>query len=464
MGRQVLQAVPIGKFSCRQQIRPAVCFREANTENVPDLQKRSKRLVGRQVLQAVPIGKFSCVTMLFDQLQSIEKAYLSPHSGRSQTEGESRMRVLLAGGGTAGHINPAIAIAQYIKSEEPDAEILFAGTPNGMEAGLVKKAGFAFTPIQISGFKRSFSPGAIVHNLNTLCHLVTSDFTARRIVREFRPDIVIGTGGYVSGPIVLAASKLGVKTAIHEQNAFPGVTNKILAKKVDCVFLAVEEAKPLLEVKGDCEVVGNPIRQNIILKTKREARQELGLDDKMCILSFGGSLGADIINRMGADLIEWNGTQRKVNHIHGYGRLGKELFPRLLRERGITLTSDFSVDAREYIDNMATCLAAADLVICRSGAITLSELEATGKASILVPSPYVAENHQYHNAMVLVNHEAAFLIEEKNYEKTKFLDMVEELWKNPQKLQKFGQNASKLGVLDTTKRIYDKIKILLNEQ
>lgn len=374
------------------------------------------------------------------------------------------MKVLLAGGGTAGHINPAIAIAQYIREKEPDAEILFAGTPNGMEAELVKKAGFDFAPIKVSGFRRSFSPGDICHNINTLYRLLTSDFVAKKIIKSFQPDVVIGTGGYVSGPVVLAATKLGIKTLIHEQNAFPGVTNKILAKKVDAVLLAVEEAKHLLEVKGRCEVVGNPIRQSILLKDRESARKELGLDDKMCILSFGGSLGAEIINRMGADLIQWNGTERKINHIHGYGRLGKEIFPNLLKERNLTITPDMSVDVREYIDNMDTCLAAADLVICRSGAITLSELEASGKASVLVPSPYVAENHQYHNAMVLVNHGAAFLIEEKAYDKEKFLEIIEDFWKHPEKLKDYGENAAKLAVLDTTKRIYDMIQTLLSEK
>lgn len=365
------------------------------------------------------------------------------------------MRVLLAGGGTAGHINPAIAIAQYIRSQEKDAQILFAGTPKGMEAELVKKAGFSFTPIQVGGFRRSFSFDNILHNMKSLYWLLTSSRAAKKIVQGFQPDLVIGTGGYVSGPVVLAASRLGVKTAIHEQNAFPGVTNKLLAKKVDRVLLAVEEAKNHLDPGVKYEVVGNPVRESVIFKSKEQARRELGLDDKVCILSFGGSLGARIINRAAADLIEWNYLDPKVNHIHGYGRQGKELFPEMLKERGVTLTPDLPISCREYIDNMDTCLAAADLVICRSGAITLSELEATGKASILIPSPYVAENHQYHNAMVLVDHDAALLIEEEKYDKDDFISMVENLYLNKQKLAQLGKNASKLAILDTAKRIYD---------
>lgn len=370
------------------------------------------------------------------------------------------MRVLLAGGGTAGHINPAIAIAQYIRSKDERAEILFAGTPQGMEVQLVAKAGFDFVPVQVSGFRRKLSVQNIIHNIKTVYHVVTADFVSKRIIRDFQPDIVIGTGGYVSGPVVLAAVKLGIKTMIHEQNAFPGVTNKLLAKKVDMVMLAVAEAKEHFGPEAHCEVVGNPVRQSVIFRTKEEARKSLGLDNKVCILSFGGSLGAKVINHAAADLIEWNYQQNKINHIHGYGRLGKEHFPQMIEERGIPFgellgkKADPNIDVREYIDNMDTCLAAADLVICRSGAITLSELQATGKASILVPSPYVAENHQFHNAMVLVNHGAAMLIEEKDYDKDNFLRMVESVYQDREKLNQLGKNASKLAILDSTERIY----------
>ena len=373
------------------------------------------------------------------------------------------MKILLAGGGTAGHINPAIAIAGYFKQKHKDVEILFAGTPNGMEVELVKKAGFKITPIKVAGFRRSLSAENIAHNLKSLYYLFTSNSVAKKIVKDFNPDLVIGTGGYVSGPIVLAASKLGYKTAIHEQNAFPGVTNKLLAKRVDRVFLAVAEAEKLLDCKNKPIVVGNPIRQSVIFKTKESAKKELGLDDKMCILSFGGSLGADIINKMASDLIEWN-KDGKVNHIHGYGRLGKELFPKLMKEKNIDLSKMPFENVREYIDNMDTCLAAADLVICRSGAMTLSELQATGKPSILVPSPYVAENHQYHNAMVLVNNNAAKLIEEKSYDKDVFINMLNEFYNDRDKLKAYSKNASKLAILDTAERIYNELMNFLDKK
>ncbi len=366
------------------------------------------------------------------------------------------MRVLLAAGGTAGHINPAIAIAKHIVKEQPDAQILFAGVPSGMEFELVQKAGFDIVPIKVGGFRRSFSLENIKHNFKSAYMLLSSDMQAKKIIKEFNPDIVIGAGGYVSGPIVNAATSMKIKTAIHEQNAFPGVTNKILAKKADIVFVATEESIAQFKNPDKCIVVGNPVRDSIIFKTKEEARKNLGLDDKICILSFGGSLGARIINRAAADLIEWNDGE-KINHIHGFGRLGKEIFPEMIKERNIDLSKRNSTQINEYIHNMEDTLVAADIVICRSGAISISELEVAGKASILIPSPYVAENHQYHNAMVLVKNEAALIIEEKDYDKDEFIAQIEKLYNSPELIKAMAKNASKLAILDTAKRIYDEI-------
>ncbi len=372
------------------------------------------------------------------------------------------MKVLLAGGGTAGHINPALAIASCIKRREPDAEILFAGTPDGMEARLVRNAGFDFTPIQVKGFWRGFSLEDVKHNVKTIRYMLTSPKTAKKILNDFHPDVVVGTGGYVSGPILFMAKKMGFKTLIHEQNAFPGVTTKALAKKADVVCLAVEEAAKLLKISGKTVVTGNPVRESIIYKSKAEARRELGMDDKVCILSFGGSLGAITINRIAADLMEWHQDTDAVNHIHGYGQLGVEVFPKMLKDRGVDLSKHPRIDARQYIDNMDTCLAAADLVICRSGAITLSELEVAGKASILIPCPTVSENHQYYNALVLQDHHAAIVIEEKNYRKKEFVEIVKDLCTNPEKLAELSRNASALAVFDTADQIYREVRMLVD--
>ncbi len=241
------------------------------------------------------------------------------------------MRYLLVGGGTAGHINPAIAIAQAIQQHEPDAVIRFVGTPSGMEARLVPQAGFDYVTIPSSGFRRNFKLKSIVHNLQTLGHLALANPRANKIMRDFRPDVVIGTGGYVTGAVVLAGVRYGAKTVIHEQNAYPGVTNKLLAKKVNKVLLAVEEAKPRMECRADFAVVGNPIRESVITKTRQEARQELGItDDRLVVLSFGGSLGARIINRMAADLMDHN-RKGLYRHIHGYGQQGRESSPNSCR-------------------------------------------------------------------------------------------------------------------------------------
>lgn len=364
------------------------------------------------------------------------------------------MRVLLAGGGTAGHINPALAIAGEIKKQSPKSHILFAGTPNGMEATLVTKAGFAFSPIKVRGFQRSFSPQNIIKNIDAVKCLMTANQRAKKIISGFKPDVVIGTGGYVSGPVVRCAAKMGIKTVIHEQNAFPGVTTKLLSKHVDKILLAVAEAKKYFaeECFDKIEVVGNPIRESILHKTKQQARAELNMDDKMCILSFGGSLGATKVNEIAADIMRWH-SGKEINHIHAYGKFGAEEFERMLKERGVDRGLK-RLDIREYIDNMDTCLAAADIVVCRAGAITLSELEATGKASVLVPSPYVAENHQYHNAMVLQEHGAAIVVEEKNYDREKLIAFLEGIHKDPGRLRKLSENAAALGVLDTCEKIY----------
>lgn len=364
------------------------------------------------------------------------------------------MKVLLAGGGTAGHINPALAIAGEIKKNNRRAEILFAGTPNGMEADLVKKAGYDFAPIKVKGFQRSFSPKAVAKNINAVRCLATAGYRARSIIKRFSPDIVVGTGGYVSGPVLREAEKMGIKTLIHEQNAFPGVTNKLLAKKAARVMLAVEEAKKYIETSSPIDVVGNPIRESILLKTKQQARKELGIDNAPCILSFGGSLGATKVNEAAADIMQWHTNNCEVNHIHAYGKFGAEEFPQMLKARGVDIKNK-RLDIRAYIDNMDTCLAAADIVVCRAGAITLSELEATGKPSVLIPSPYVAENHQYHNAMVLQNHNAAIVIEEKNYDKKRLIDFISQAISDKDKLRELSANAYKLAITDARERIYD---------
>lgn len=367
------------------------------------------------------------------------------------------MKILLAGGGTAGHINPALAIAGYIKEKDPDTEILFIGNRDGMEQTLVKKAGFEIKSIVISGFKRNFKPKSIVHNVKTVSRVFTSSAKAKKIIKEFAPDICIGTGGYVSGPVIRSAVKLGIPAIIHEQNAFPGVTTKMLSKKVNKVMLAVEDAKKHLDEGVDFVVTGNPIREEILKVDKDEARKALGLDERPVILSFGGSLGARCINEAVADLVVRSAKDQKFQHIHAYGQQGT-WFPELVKEKGVIIEEYKNLDIRQYIDDMPLCLAACDLVISRAGAITLSEVQAKGKPAVLIPSPYVAENHQFHNAMALVNKNAASVIEEKDLNSEKLIEAVDNMVSDKDLLKEYSSNAQAMAITDASDRIYNIVK------
>ena len=362
------------------------------------------------------------------------------------------MRVLIAAGGTAGHINPALAIAGALKQADPAAEIHFAGRREGMEYGLVTKAGYPFHHIEINGFQRRLTPENIRRNLLAAWHLAVSGPRCAAILREVKPDLVIGCGGYVSGPIVRAAAKRGIHTAIHEQNAFPGVTNKLLAKEVDLVMAASAAAVEKLGAPQKTIVVGNPVRPELFTQDRAAARAKLNAGTDTVILSFGGSLGARRINEVVADLCAWEqATGQPVVHLHATGSRGVELFRDLGRQKGFAPGSRLAV--REYIDNMPELLAAADLVISRSGALTLAELEAMGRASILIPSPNVAENHQYYNALELEQAGAAVVIEEKDLTGDKLIATVQELMSRPGRLQQMGLQAKTLGQPDSLEKI-----------
>ncbi len=374
------------------------------------------------------------------------------------------MRILFACGGTGGHINPAIAVASYIRERHPDAAIQFAGSPKGMEAKLVARAGFDFAPIIIKGFQRKLTWNNVKYNVSSVFYLTTASMRAEKLIKAFNPDIVVGTGGYVSGPILRKAAKMGIKTLSHESNAFPGVTTKLLARYVNKILLAVPEAKKYLPDSCEYSITGNPVRESILFAKREDARKKYDLnEDDICILSFGGSQGARRLNEAMADLLVWEQKQKNIHHIHATGMYGVDVFPNLLKERGLDPEHLENADIREYINDMDDCLAAADLVIGRSGALTLSELEAAGRASILIPSPNVAENHQYHNAMVLANHDAAVVIEEKDLNGQRMCDTVAELVGDPQRLKTLGQNAQSLAILDANEKIYQEVMALLKK-
>ncbi len=371
------------------------------------------------------------------------------------------MRILFAAGGTGGHINPAIAIAGTIKSHHPETEILFAGTPWGMEAKFVPQAGYEFVPIKVRGIERGLSFRALKGNLKTAKYLLTANRRAKKIINDFKPDIVIGTGGYASGPVVRAAAKMGIKTLIHEQNAFPGVTTKLLSKYVDVILVAFKEAMPRIKTKAKMLEVGNPVRQEFLYAKKDECRQKLGLDkDKVVILSCGGSLGAKAINLAIVDVLKWHSGKGKIQHLHATGHYGSLWMPDKLKELGIEFEGEGDIRVKEYINNMPECLAACDLIITRSGAITLSEIEAQGKAAIFIPSPNVSENHQYHNAMVLANADAGIVIEEKDLTGKLLCDTIEKLIQDKDRLKQMGANAAAIAKTDANNLIYNEVMAL----
>lgn len=373
------------------------------------------------------------------------------------------MNILFVAGGTAGHINPAIAIADYFKAHLKHSNIKFVGNDSDTFKNLIKKAGYEFIPIQVAGLRRKLNFQNFTKNLNALYLLAKAQFKARAILKNFKPKIVIGTGGYTCAAVLMQAQKMGIKTAIHEQNAHPGMTNKLLAKKSSIVFLAVEEAKNKLP-PCNCVVVGNPVRKSILKITKQEARKILNIDDNFCILSFGGSLGALKINEIAADLMEWHCRLKNINHIHAMGKIGADYFPKMLAERKIVPSQNPRLLIRNYIYNMDVCLACCDLVICRAGALTLAEIQATATPSILIPSPNVSNNHQFHNAMIMQKKHAAIVVEEKNYDKNLLIKKVQNLYENRAVLSSFSNNVKKLATLNTTELIFKHIMNLLNSK
>ncbi|MEG3029618.1 MAG: undecaprenyldiphospho-muramoylpentapeptide beta-N-acetylglucosaminyltransferase [Oscillospiraceae bacterium] len=367
------------------------------------------------------------------------------------------MRVIIAAGGTAGHINPGLAIAEKIKQENPQAQIMFVGRKEGMEYKLVKCAGYEFCHMEVTGFQRSLSAENIKRNILTVKNLLTANGKANKILRDFQPDLVIGTGGYVSGPIVLCAANKKIKTAIHEQNAFPGVTNKLLSKEVDKVFVATKEAAKYMAYPEKCIVCGNPVRSEIKQADVSRAKKELDVAGKTVVLSFGGSLGAAAINKAMQSLALHNNGNKDIVHFHVVGKYDEGEFEQFLREQGIEQSENLKVF--DYLYDMAKYMAAADIIICRCGALTIAEIACMGKASILIPSPNVSENHQYYNGKVLSDLGGAILMEEKDLNQDTIIESFDKLYQDPIKIKKMGENAQKAYNGDCIDIIYKALEI-----
>ena len=371
------------------------------------------------------------------------------------------MRALISGGGTGGHINPALAIADKIRKENPDAVVEYVGTAKGLEATLVPKAGYKIHYIKVKGFKRKLS----LDNLDAAIKAVTSVAAAKKIIKEFKPDVVVGTGGYVCWPVLKAAAKAGIPTVVHESNAFPGVTTRMLSKYVDKILLGFEESKQYLDCdKSKLLRVGSPVSDRMIYANKEKSRENLGisLSEKM-VLSAGGSLGAMAINNSVYELIKNYTLPEGVYHVHATGNAGWEEQKERYLALGFEAVDDDTlkkgkVTVCRYIYNMHELLSACDVEICRAGAMTLSELAVMGKAAVIIPSPYVTNNHQYKNAKVLCDKNAAFMIEEKNLNGKILEDTVKELITNDEKRHETENNVREFAVTDSLDRIYDIIK------
>lgn len=376
------------------------------------------------------------------------------------TERKSTMNVAFAAGGTGGHINPALAIADKLKEVFPDTKILFIGSPDGLESKLAKKAGYDFAPVKMAGIQRKLTPHNIKLNFQAVHYYLNAGKRIRKIFDGFSPDLVIGTGGYVTGTVLKTALKCGIKTALHESNSLPGVSTKMLAPKADLVMLGTEDAKKHLGECKKCVVTGNPLRNNIPIEEKSAARKRLGLPDCLTILSAGGSQGASRINDAVVHLLSYEQKKGNINHIHGYGKHGKDTFMQSLAENGVDPDNEHFI-IKEYIDNMYTCMCASDLIITRAGAMTLTELMAIGRASILIPYPYAAENHQYYNALTLQNANAGRIIDDKELTGAVLIDTVTKLTDDPELLKLMSENAAKLSKHDAAGVILREITDLM---
>lgn len=363
------------------------------------------------------------------------------------------MRVLLTGGGTAGHINPAIAIANYIKEKEKDSEFLFVGTEHGLEKTLVPKCGYDIKFIEVMGLRRSLS----AENIKVFINYIKSMGEARRIIKEFRPDVVVGTGGYVCAPVVKAAAALKVPTLIHEQNVFPGLAIKMLSGKADITAISFEETRNMMKAKK-MVLTGNPLRPNLFAPHDIDViRAQYGFDDKPLVLMFGGSLGADKINEALADII----INRRITDFNLIASTGEKHYDKVKKQiesQGKDINGLRNIKVAPYIYNMEDIFSAADVVVGRAGAITVSEITALGKAAVLIPSPYVAHNHQEYNARYLEKNGAASVVLENEVNGERIAGEISAILKNKEVLEKMQSDSRKIGIADACETIYNCIK------
>ncbi|WP_425446987.1 undecaprenyldiphospho-muramoylpentapeptide beta-N-acetylglucosaminyltransferase [Dethiothermospora halolimnae] len=360
------------------------------------------------------------------------------------------MKFLISGGGTGGHIYPALSIAHRIKKDYPDADILYIGTEKSMEADIVPKEGFQFKTIRVKGFTRKIS----MDTLKTAKELLLGLNDARKIIKKYSPNIVIGTGGYVCGPLVLMASLKGVPTLIHEQNALPGVTNRILSRFVDQVAGSFDESKKYFKDNSKVTITGNPIRESILEIDKKEAYKKLKVDpNKKLVLVFGGSGGQQSLNDAMIETIKNHINNKLIQILHVTGKRHYDKFMNNLKKNDIDISSNNNIIIVPYLFQMPEAESISDLIITSGGAISIAEITAIGIPSIIVPKAYTTDNHQEFNARALEKSGASKMILEKDLNGQKLSDMIDSLLNDHNKLGSMARNSKKIGKTDAVDKI-----------
>ena len=372
------------------------------------------------------------------------------------------MNVIFTCGGTGGHINPAIAVADLLKERHPDCNILFVGSQGGMEETLVPKAGYTLRCIRCTGLSRRFNLKGIVYNAQAVGRVLTAVSACKKIIREFKPDVIVGTGGYASFPALYAGSLMGIPTCVHEANAVPGLTTKLAASRADKMLVTFEESVKFYRHPEKVEVVGMPVRKEFLLNQKQEARKALHLDNRPLVVSMFGSLGARDMNYAVAEMMKLEQEAGfPFQHIHSAGTDGYQWLPQHLQSLGVSLPAQGGVEVREYIYNMPAVMAAADIIISRAGASSCNEIGVSGTPCILIPSPNVTNDHQTHNARVLAKRGGAVMLTEQPDMGRKLYDTVTELLSDPQHLSDMSATLRQAVVPDSAERICDRIEALI---
>lgn len=372
------------------------------------------------------------------------------------------MKVIFTCGGTAGHVNPALALAGYMREKDPATEILFVGAERGLERDLIAHTEYPFRSVNISSFHRSLKPKELRHNLVSVKNLLHAEREANAILDDFTPDLIVGTGGYASYPIVRYGAKRGIPAAVHESNIVPGLTTRELEPFAQRIMVGFEDCRQHYKHPDKVVVTGTPVRGDFFTQTKQEAKRALGVDDgRPLIVSFWGSLGAGGMNRMMAEFLALESAHEPFHHIHGVGTISWEMMRRELAERGVDLAAHPSLDVREYIYDMAGVMRAADLVLSRAGASTIAELTALGVPAILVPSPNVTNHHQEKNANVLGEHGAALVLAEEGLDGKGLFTAAADILRDADRRDEMEKNMASLGIGDATERIYDTVMSLV---